>query len=65
MPSILENWKDKCIASALTIRDVAYCSKGAFLNELPPLHVLHTTNGKIRERGKVKLNMYSSLYVMY
>ncbi len=31
------------------------------LNELPPLHVLHITNGKSRPRVKVKLNLCSTL----
>lgn len=45
-------------ASALRISDAGCYSA---LNELPPLHVLHITNGKSRPRGKVKLNSCRSL----
>lgn len=46
-------------ASTLTVE--AGWGGEAALNELPPLHVLHITNGKSRPRGKVKLNLCRSL----
>lgn len=45
--------------STLTISDCF--GREAALNQLPPLHVLHITNGKSRPRGKVKLNLCRSL----